>query len=590
MIKRISGKLFFTYLIIIIICVISVGLFSTFYLRDFYLNHLSSNLESNATLVKDILYPDLTKNNLSQINSKVKMLGEEIKTRITIIDPQGKVLGDSEENPALMENHSDRPEIKEALQGRTGKNIRYSATLGVDMLYISIPVVTDNQILGVVRLSLPLVEVKENIAYLRRITFLAALIGLLLASFVSLIMSLSITRPLREMTEISQRISQGDFSKKLKIRSQDEIGQLADNLNQMSEELENKLKIISEDKDKMEVILSSIVEGIIAVDKEGRIILFNQALKEMIGYSGNSVLGKFHWEVIRNNQVNKILKETLQKGETLTREITLFSPQEKIFYVSASPLIEKTKIWGAVVVLNDITEIKKLEKMRSEFVANVSHELRTPLTSIQGFVETLKEGAVDDPEKARYFLSIIERQSDRLNTLIEDLLQLSKIESEERLMNFQAVNLKELIEQVTLEFKGKIEDKGQLLKVDIPPQLPLLKADAEQIATALRNLLDNAIKYTPNKGEISITVLEKEKDIYVEVTDNGIGISSEHLGRLFERFYRVDKDRSRTLGGTGLGLAIVKHIVQAHGGKVGVGSELGKGSKFFFTLPKSPSL
>ncbi|MEA2021934.1 MAG: ATP-binding protein [Candidatus Caldatribacteriota bacterium] len=590
MIKKISWKLFFTYIAIIIICTISIGLFSTFYLRNFYINHLASNLESNATLVKNILYKDLTENNFSRMTSKAETLGNEIKTRITIIDTKGKVLGDSEKNPALMENHSDRPEIKEALQSKTGKSIRYSATLEIDMLYIAIPIITDNQILGIVRLSLPLAEVNENITRLRRITFFAAIIGLLIASLASLIMSLSITKPLREMTEISQRISNGDFSKKLKIRSQDEIGQFADSLNRMSEELENKIRIISEDKDKMKVILSSVIEGIVAIDKEGRIILFNHALRNMINCSFDRVLGKFHWEIIRNNQLNELLKETLQKGQALTREITLFSPQEKTFHASANPLTEKNKVWGVVVVLNDITEIKKLEKMRSEFVANVSHELRTPLTSIQGFVETLREGAIDDTKKARYFLTIIERQSNRLNNLIEDLLQLSKIESQEILMNFQSVNLKELIDQVILEFKEKIENKKHHIKVNIYPRLSRLKVDPEQIKTVMRNLLDNAIKYTPDKGEISISVLEREKNIYIEVIDNGIGISSKHLNRLFERFYRVDKDRSRELGGTGLGLAIVKHIVQAHGGTIGVESKPGKGSKFFFSLPKSTSL
>ena len=589
MIKKISWKLFFTYIIIIIICVMAISLLSTIQLRNFYINHLASNLESNATLVKDILYKDLTENNLSWITSKTETLGKEINTRITIIDTKGKVLGDSEKNPALMENHSDRPEIKEALQGKTGKSIRYSATLEIDMLYIAIPIITDNQNLGAVRLSLPLVEVNENITHLRKITFFAAIIGLLIASLVSLIMSLSITRPLREMTEISQRISKGDFSKKLKIRSQDEIGQLADSLNLMSKELENKIRIISEDKDKMRVILSSVIEGIVAIDKEGRIILFNHALRNMINHSSDRVLGKFHWEIIRNNQLNELLKETLQKGQTLTREIILFSPQEKIFHASANPLTEKNKVWGAVVVLNDITEIKKLEKMRSEFVANVSHELRTPLTSIRGFVETLKEGAVDDPGKARYFLKIIERQSNRLNNLIEDLLQLSKIESQEIAMNLQSIDLRDLIDKTISEFKEKIEQKDHKIKINTSLQLPLVKADPEQIEVVFRNLLDNAIKYTPNRGEISISTLEKAENIYIEIANNGIGISAEHLPRLFERFYRADKDRSRKLGGTGLGLAIVKHIVQAHGGTVGVDSELGKGSKFFFTLPKNSS-
>lgn len=387
-----------------------MGILAIISLRNFYINHLSSNLKSNATLVVNILEDDLATNNLSQIKSKTKDLGKELETRITIIDINGIVLGDSEKASALMENHSDRPEIKEALQGKTGKSIRYSSTLEIDMLYLAIPIIKNNQTLGIVRLSLPLTEVNENISNLHKIIILATTIALIIASIISLIISLTITRPLQEMTKVSQKISKGDFSKKLKILNQDEIGQLADSLNLMSEELENKIRTISEDKDKMKVVLSSVIEGIVAIDKEGRIILFNHALKNMIDCSSDRVLEKFHWEIIRNNQLNELLKETLQKGQTLTREITLFSPQEKIFHASANPLTEKNKVWGAVVVLNDITEIKKLEKMRSEFVANASHELRTPLTSIQGFVETLKEGAINDPEKAQYFLEIIEKR------------------------------------------------------------------------------------------------------------------------------------------------------------------------------------
>lgn len=587
MIKKISCKLFFTYIIIIIICVTFTGILAIISLRNFYINHLSSNLKSNATLVANILEDDLSTNNLSQIKLKTKDLGKELETRITIIDINGIVLGDSEKDPALMENHADRPEIKEALQGKIGKSIRYSSTLEIDMLYIAIPIIKNGQILGVVRLSLPLTDVNRGIVNLRKIIILATLIALAIASITSLIISLTITRPLQEMTKVSQKISKGDFSKKLKICRQDEIGQLANSLNLMSEELENKIRIISEDKDKMKVVLSSVIEGIIAIDKEGRIILFNNALKNMTDYSSDRVLGKFHWEIIRNNQLNELLKEALQKGQPLTQEITIFSPQEKIFRASANPLTEKNEVWGAVVVLNDITEIKKLEKMRSEFVANVSHELRTPLTSIQGFVETLKDGAINDPGKAQYFLAIIEKQSNRLNNLIEDILQLSKIESQEIIMNLQSINLRDLIDKAISEFKKKIEQKNHKIKINISPQLPLIKTDPEQIEVVFRNLLDNAIKYTPNGGEIYISAFEKAENIYIEVADNGIGISAEHLPRIFERFYRVDKDRSRKLGGTGLGLAIVKHIVQAHGGTIGVESKPGKGSKFFFTLPKN---
>ncbi len=588
MIKKISWKLFFTYIIIIIIFAISIELLATFHLRNYYIDYLASDLESTAHLIKDFLYKDISENNLFQIKSKTETLGKEIKTRITIVDIKGKVLSDSEENPTLMDNHADRPEIKEAMLGKTGKSIRYSFTLEIDMLYIAIPIVNDNhQILGAIRLALPLTEVNKNIGYLHRIVLSTTIIGLLIATLISIIISLNITKPIKEMTEISKKISKGDFSKKLKIHSQDEIGQLSLALNQMSEDLESKIKIISEDRNKIEVVLSSVIEGIAAIDKKGKLIICNNAFEKIIHCSQNKVLGRFHWEIIRNNQLNEILKETIQKGQTSTQEITVLFPQEKIFYASATPLGEKENIWGAVVVLNDITQIKKLEKMREEFIANISHELRTPLTSIQGFIETLKEGAINDPEKTQHFLEIIEKQSNRLNSLVEDILKLSKIESQEIVVNLQSTNLKELLDKVMAEFKEKIILKKIQISTNISPQFPLLKVDPEQIELALRNLLDNAIKYTPEKGEISISFLEREKDIYIEITDDGIGISQEHLPRIFERFYRVNKDRSRDLGGTGLGLAIVKHVVQAHKGTIGVDSTLGKGSKFFIILPKN---
>jgi two-component system phosphate regulon sensor histidine kinase PhoR len=587
MIKKISWKLFLTYIIIIITFTISIELLATFHLRNYYIDHLASDLESTANLIKDFLYQDITENNLFQLKSKTEALGKEIKTRITIIDTKGRVLSDSEESSTQMDTHSDRPEIKEALLGKTGKSIRYSFTLEINMLYIAIPMVKDNQILSIVRLALPLTEVSKNIAYLRQIIFSSTIISLLIASLISLIISLNITRPIKEMTEISQRISKGDFSKKLEIRSQDEIGQLSLALNQMSEDLENKIKIISEDKNKMEIILSSVIEGIAAIDQKGKFILCNDAFEKIINLSQIKVLGRFHWEIIRNNQLNELLKETIHQGQTSTQEITILFPQEKIFFASSTPLGEKENIWGAVVVLNDITQIKRLEKMREEFVANVSHELRTPLTSIQGFIETLKDGAIKDPEKTQHFLKIIEKQSNRLNNLVEDILKLSKIESQEIVVNLQSTNLKDLLDKVIAEFKEKIILKKIQININISPQFPLLKVDPEQIELALGNLLDNAIKYTPEKGEISISFLEREKDIYLEITDNGIGISQEHLPRIFERFYRVNKDRSRDLGGTGLGLAIVKHIVKVHKGTIGVDSNPGKGSKFFIILPKN---
>ena len=587
MIKKIGWKLFFTYIIIIIVCIIFIGLFAIFPLRNFYIENLSSNLKSNATLITAFLYDDLSRNNVSEIKSKTGIFGEKIHQRVTIIDAKGKVLGDSERDPILMENHADRPEIKTALEGKTGQNIRYSNTLEIDMLYVATPMIKDNRILGVVRISTPLSQINQKINNLGRIIFFSSIIALFIASIISLIVSLRVTRPLREMSRISQEIAKGNFCNKLKIRSNDELGELSYALNEMSKVLENKIKEISDDKNKIETVLTSVIEGIAAIDEKGKIILYNYAFENIINFPREKAIGKFHWEVIRNNTINELIRNALHKNQTLAQEISILFPQEKYFHISVTPLGKKDNILGIVLVLNDITEIKKMEKMRSEFVANVSHELRTPLTSIQGFIETLKDEKTNDPKKEKHFLKIIERQSNRMNHLIEDLLHLSKLESREIKMDFKDIQLNELVHKIILEFKEKIEKKKHKITLNIPPHLPLIRADYENIELVFSNLLSNAIHYTPEKGKISISASEREKDIYIEIADNGIGIPAEHLPRLFERFYRVDRDRSRKFGGTGLGLAIVKHIIKSHNGTVGVESMSGKGSKFFFTLPKN---
>jgi two-component system phosphate regulon sensor histidine kinase PhoR len=389
------------------------------------------------------------------------------------------------------------------------------------------------------------------------------------------------------MNKISQEIAKGNFRHKLEIRSNDEIGELSHALNKMSKVLENKIKEISEDKAKMETVLTSVIEGIAAIDKNGKVILYNDAFESIIQFPSHKAIGKYHWEIIRNNTINELIKNALKKGQRITQEIMILFPQERTFKASVTPLEGEGTILGIVVVLNDITEIKKLERIRSEFVANVSHELRTPLTSIQGFIETIKGDKIGDPIKLKRFLKIIERQSNRLNNLIEDLLHLSKIESREVKMNFQDINLEELIKKIVSELKEKIDKKQHKICLNISSRLPLVNADYENIELVISNLLNNAIHYTPEKGKISISASERIQDVYIEVSDNGIGIAAEHLPRVFERFYRINKDRSREYGGTGLGLAIVKHIIKAHQGMVGVESHLGRGTSFYFTLPKS---
>jgi two-component system phosphate regulon sensor histidine kinase PhoR len=354
----------------------------------------------------------------------------------------------------------------------------------------------------------------------------------------------------------------------------------------MAEELKTKIQTITEDGNQMRAVLASVIEGVAAIDKNERVILFNSALEKMFNVSKDKVIGEYFWEVIRNSELNALLKEVMEKKKFQRKELILVFPQEKIFEVHALPIKGEEDILGVVAVLHDITELKKLERMRVEFVANVSHELRTPLTSISGFVETLKDGAIDDPENNRRFLDIIEAHVGRLSNLICDLLEISMMESRESKIEFQQVNFQDLARNAVSNFERAIKEKGHTVKIDFPAGFPEVEIDKEKMEQVFSNLLDNAIKFTPEKGEICIRAIDKEKDIQIEISDTGIGIPQEHLPRLFERFYRVDKARSREIGGTGLGLSIVKHIIQAHGGKAGVESKLDKGSKFFFTLPK----
>jgi len=577
-----------TYVGIIIICMVTAGIFTTVSLKNYYLERIASNLESNALLVKELIKEDLTGEDLFNVDFKSKTLGKEIATRITIINKEGVVLGDSEKDPRQMENHADRPEIKMAYLGRVGRSIRYSNTLKMDMMYLAIPIFENSQVIGVTRLSLPLTEVKAKIAHIHKMIFMGTLLALSLALGIGLMVARMITKPLQKMADLAKDIASGDFSRQIDIHSNDEVGQLAQSFNQMAGELKTKIETILEDRNQLSAVLTSVIEGVVAIDRNEKIILFNSALQKLFNLTRDKAIGRFFWEVIRNNELNNLLREVMEKKEFREKELTLFFPQgEKIFQVHALPIKGEEGISGVVAVLHDITELKKLERMRIEFVANVSHELRTPLTSIKGFVETLRDGAIDDPKNSRRFPNIIEAHTERLNNLINDLLELSRIESNEIKMEFQSVNLRELVEVVVSNLKGAIEQKGHKVVIDIPFDLPQVEVDSEKIEQVFTNLLDNAIKFTPQNGRICIRAVDKGKDIQIEVSDTGIGIPQEHLGRLFERFYRVDKARSRELGGTGLGLSIVKHIIQAHGGTVGVESKVNKGSKFFFTLPKN---
>ncbi|MDP2921857.1 MAG: ATP-binding protein [Candidatus Omnitrophota bacterium] len=581
-------KLAFSYLFIILVSFGLIAFFLDRKLENNSLQDIKTSLINQAYLVEaQIPKEALLQGNTPLMDSLVKSLSQKIKCRITVINKAGKVLADSEEtiNEVLkMENHSDRPEIKKALSDYTGEEIRYSKTLRIDMLYIALPIKSDREIIGVLRLALPLSDLKEMLFVIRRVVLYSLFFALGLAFILGAILTREIAKPINRMIYASNKFSKGDFSHKIHITSKDELGELASVLNKMAENLEDKIGEIEVKNQHLMAILESMVEGIVVVDKASRIISVNPTVEKIFNTSKNNLEGRVFLEAIRNNDLFGIINGVLKKGEFASRELNLMWPVQKIFQINASPVFEKGIISGCLLVIHDMTEIRKLETMRRDFVANVSHELKTPLTSIKGFIETLIEGAIDDKENNRHFLNIIQEHAQRLNQLVEDLLSLSHLESKDIALEKSIFNLHQLADNIISSFKVLSEKKNVEIKNEIPQEF-LIRADKDRMEQVFTNLIDNAIKFNKEKGGVKVYGREEGKDMKIAIEDSGIGIPEKDIPRIFERFYRVDKARSRELGGTGLGLSIVKHIVELHGGNVGVESVEGLGSKFWFTLP-----
>lgn len=419
----------------------------------------------------------------------------------------------------------------------------------------------------------------------QKTVFLGLIFALGLVFVLGSVIAGGIIKPINRIILASRRFSQGDFSHRIYLNSQDEIGELGNTLNKMAKDIEDKIKEVNRQNQHLSAVFNSMIEGVVLVDKNTRIISLNHADEKIFGISADKQTGRLFLEAIPNNDISEVMNSVLEKEEFISQELILNWPVQKIFQVNAAPIFDKSGVSGCLLVLHDITEIRKLETMRRDFVANVSHELKTPLTSIKGFVETLSEGALEDKEHSRQFLRIIQEHTDRLDSLINDLLDLSHIESGEIKLEIEGLRFKDLVDEVLPGFKSQINKKKILVEDSVSPEL-IIKADKDKIKQVLTNLIDNAIKFNKDKGFIKIYSQSLDNQIKIIIEDSGQGIPPKDLPRIFERFYRVDKARSRELGGTGLGLSIVKHVIELHGGSVGVESTEGLGSKFWFTLPK----
>jgi two-component system phosphate regulon sensor histidine kinase PhoR len=525
------------------------------------------------------------------IDSLADRLGESIQARITVIAPDGKVLGDSyESGDSLhsMENHLSRPEVRDALLLGAGSSMRLSDTVGIQMLNVALPVRSPASYirLGVVRLSLPLTQIEHEYDALRKSLSLSLGVAFLLSLGLSYFLARNITRPLARMVQAAKRMAGGEFKQRIPARSNDELADLAGALNQMAASIEEKIDVLKQDRAKMAATLIGMQEGVMVLTVDGTVRLTNPAMERMLGRPEAQLTGKSYWEVIRQSNLNEFISKALAGDGQLT-EISLGRGSGRIFQVYASSLgASHDRSAGLVLVFHDITELRRLEQVRKDFVANVSHELRTPITAIKGYVEALRDDPKVDLEQRRRFLEIIETHTDRLNVIITDLLLLSKIESGQIPLQQQPVDLVPLLDRTLGLFSHQIHRKQHKIMLNAGGALPAVVGDEERLGQVFSNLLDNAIKYTPDQGAITITIGEKNGSVDVYIDDTGIGIPEKDLPRIFERFYRVDKARSRELGGTGLGLAIVKHLVEAHGGTVTAESR-GKGTRFTVRLPAS---
>ncbi len=575
------------FFVLALISLISFSVYAAILLRGFHIEQTRGQLEAISAVAGEQVRGLVASGREAEVDPLVKTLGTRIDTRITVILPDGTVLGDSGHDPNSMENHADRPEIIAAMKEGVGSSTRYSSTTRREMMYVAVPVKIDGRIALTLRSSLPVTGIAQTLKSLYADFFLGGLLIVLLAVLLALFFSRKIVRPLEELKQGAERFAGGDFSKRLPVPDSAEIGELADTMNRMAAELDARIQTVVRQRNELKAVLASMVEGVMAVDPQMKIIGINQACSRIIGLGAREAEGLSLPEAVRNRELHDFVTRTLASEEACETEIVLHHDGERILQAHGTQLRDSVgKRIGALVVFHDVTSLRRLENVRREFVANVSHELKTPITSIKGFVETLIDEDPEDTDKRLRFLNIIRTHSERLNTLIEDLLALSRIEQngDAEKVVFEPTPLHGVVDAAVAACRQRAAEGGVTLEASCPSGLEAT-VNHSLLVQALANLIDNAIKYSDSGSSVGIVAGETAEELLLSVQDRGPGIEREHLPRVFERFYRVDKARSRQLGGTGLGLAIVKHIMQVHQGSVTVDSEPGQGSTFTLHLP-----
>ncbi|MGK0290049.1 MAG: two-component system phosphate regulon sensor histidine kinase PhoR [bacterium] len=583
--KRLLWQLFPTYLFIVFLSLLSVTWYAISAFQDFYLDLTSKDLKVRSIFLEKTISDLVITKDYKKIDEICKDMGHQVSTYFTVILPSGKVICDTQRDPNQMNNHQKRPEILKTKKETSGMAIRFSTTRLTQMMYVAIPMIKAGKLHAFIRSGRSIQFIRNALDSILIKIILAGLAIAVFAALISLYISKRISQPLVEMKNAAMKFAEEDWSHHIAIPNSEEIGSLAIVLNETATQLRARINTITQQKTEHETVLSSMVEGVVAIDTQQRIISTNKAANQLFLINGEKAKGRFLQEEIRNTDLIQFVENITQANDEQETEIVLSRQREKILKLHGTILRDAHgKNIGILVVFHDVTKVRHLEEIRQEFVANVSHELKTPITLIKGFVETVLDGEIHNPENAEHFLKIALKHVNRLNNIIEDLLVLAKVESDEKNTMLEFASIPAVIQSAVQFCETKAGQKNIIIQVDLEDDLSC-KINAPLIEQAMINLIDNAIKYSEENTVIKVKASKKADNINLSVKDQGSGIMQEHLPRLFERFYRIDKSRSRKVGGTGLGLSIVKHIAQAHEGTVSVESIVQKGSEFSIHLP-----
>ena len=578
-------RLYAGFAVVILFSILIVGLMVQRQIEQASLRDISNNLSSQAFILQQS-FANTGQQTQSQIQQTLKQIGQRIDTRVTLLTKDGVVIADSEFNASEMDNHRYRPEIIAANTSDIGQSRRYSKTLQKPMLYVAVSAMASNGNLGYIRTALPTQRIDEEINYLRRVIIIAASLTALIALFIGYWLAMSFARPLRQMTLIAKNYAHGRYQLRIPSQRRDEIGDLARSLNQMADISAQRFDIIKTERDQLSTILKSMNEGVITVTSEGLITHVNAAACRMLRTSGERCLGQALTDIDGSDNLDHAFRQCQQQQTSVEQTIQLDGYTFSRHYRLHVTLLKQSHQADAILVLQDITAVQRIDKMRADFVANASHELKTPITAIRGFAETLIEDDTIDRAIQQRFMRKIHGQSIRLSALVSDLLALSRLESNDEAYNTQ-VDLQQVVQRVCANLQAVAQTQQVTLELQTKDGPMMLLGDDNALGQMATNLIDNAIKYTAAKGTVTVALTVTEGIAALAVKDNGLGIDESDQERIFERFYRVDKARSQSLGGTGLGLAIVKHIVQSHKGLLQLNSKLNQGSTFTIKIPLS---